>query len=79
VFFGTGAKSFAPPAASRRHATAFRGNDPRGGLQRRVQVTLEAVFAPSSQYVTRSEVLHGVLAAASAQDDRAAAARTGAV
>jgi hypothetical protein len=71
---GSGANSLAPPLARRRQATAFRGSDPRGGLQRSVHVTLAPVFALFSQYVTRSDVLRGVLAAASAQADRAAAA-----
>jgi hypothetical protein len=46
---GNGAKSFEPPDASRRHAIAGRGSEPRGGLQRSVQITLAFGFALSSQ------------------------------
>ena len=62
MFLGSGAKSFAPPAARRAHALAGRGRDPRAGLQRRVQVTLSDALAESSQYVTRSTVVDVVLA-----------------
>jgi len=57
---GTGAKSLAPPAASRRQATAGRRRVPRGGLQRSVHVTLESGFALFSQNVTRSDVVDDV-------------------
>jgi hypothetical protein len=61
---GSGAKSLAPPAESRRQATAGRRRVPRGGLQRSVHVTLESGFALFSQNVTRSDVDDDVPASA---------------
>ena len=54
---GTGATSFAPPAASRAHAREGRGSVPRAGLHPSVQTSSGwAVSTPRSQKLMRSDV-----------------------